>query len=367
MGAQRAALDRPVDILVGTPSRVVQHASKGSLYYGDVEVVVIDEADTMLDRGFGVEVANILKAVRGKPDPARCILVSATMTKQVRHLVAGSFPSIRTVETSTLHKGVSGAKHTFLPVEPGVNKVDLVAQVVEGEVARGRRVMVFCNTLDSCRAVDHHLRERGAPTVCYHGDVPLEERKNAIKEFADPEADPPPLLVATDLAARGLDIPGRVDHVVNFDFPLNPVDYLHRTGRTARAGATGRITSLVAKGDRVLAQRVEEALGKGLPLDALSGDKSELPPHMRPTPQTMQRKSIERKAEKNSRRGKRGSFGAESSTRGGKAPSSRSSRSWNGKRPGAGPSSAGGPRRGDQAGGSFGRSSGASKKFTKFK
>ncbi|KAL4423171.1 hypothetical protein ABPG77_007824 [Micractinium sp. CCAP 211/92] len=96
------------------------------------------------------------------------------------------------------------------------------------------------------------------------------------------------------------------DHVVNFDFPLNPVDYLHRTGRTARAGATGRITSLVAKGDRVLAERIEEALQRGLPLDALSANKQVLPPHMRPKPETLRRKALERKAEKHSNKGTRG-------------------------------------------------------------
>lgn len=306
MGSQKEQLERPLDVLVGTPQRVMQHAEKSNVYYGDVEVVVLDEADTMFDRGFGPEVKAILAAVRGKPRPARCVLVSATMTKAVRRLVEEDFPRIRQVETSTLHRGVAGARHTFLPLPPSANKLDLLLQVIEGEHLRGRRVMVFCNTLASCRAADHFLTERGLQTACYHGDVPVEERKAAIQSFADPEGGRPPLLVCTDLAARGLDIPGRVDHVVNFDFPLNPVDYLHRTGRTARAGATGRITSLVAKGDRVLAERIEEALQRGLPLDALSANKQVLPPHMRPKPETLQRKALERKAEKHSNKGTRG-------------------------------------------------------------
>ena len=89
------------------------------------------------------------------------------------------------------------------------------------------------------------------------------------------------MLSKTHWACRGLDVPGRVDHVVNFDFPLNPVDYLHRTGRTARAGASGRITSLVAKRDSVLARRIESALAADRPLDELSATRAELPPNMR--------------------------------------------------------------------------------------
>jgi superfamily II DNA/RNA helicase len=329
--AQKAALDRPLDLLVATPARVAQHADKGNLYYGDVDVVVLDEADTMLDRGFGPEVESILKAVRSKPTPARCILVSATMTKQVRKLLTENFPTIRTVETSSLHKGVVGARHTFLPVPSGVDKLDLAVQVVNGEVSRGKRVLLFANTLDSCRAAEHHLRESGIPTVCYHGDVPLAERKDAIKQFADPEANPPPVLVATDLAARGLDIPGSVDHVVNFDFPLNSIDYLHRTGRTARAGATGRITSLVGRNDKVLAERVEDALAKGLSLDGMSSDRAVLPPHMRPKPETLARRSADRKAEKHQRssggRG-RSSSGGGRGGRGAGRGSGRSSSSY---------------------------------------
>lgn len=305
MSSQRMALQRPLDILVATPARVVQHASRGNMYYGDVQCIVLDEADTMLDRGFGLEVGQILEAVRSKRregvSPARCILVSATMSKAVKRLITEQFPNIRTIETSTLHRGVQGAKHIFLPVIGTDNKLDMAMRVVEGDVARGHRVMVFCNTLDSCRAAEHRLREQGLSTVCYHGDVPLEERKEALVKFSSEEV---PILVATDLAARGLDIPGRVDHVVNFDFPLNPIDYLHRTGRTARAGASGKITSLVAKSDRVLAQRIEEALGRGLPLDQLSASKASLPPHMRPKPETLARRAAERKASLHSRRGR---------------------------------------------------------------
>lgn len=309
MASQKAALARGVDLLIGTPGKVVQHSDKGNFYYGDVEVVVLDEADTMLDRGFGQEVEKILHAIQHKPQRARCVLVSATMTKQVKHLVSSTFPKIRNVETSTLHKGVSGSRHTFLPANPGVDKLDITMQLLESDYAKKQHTIVFCNTLDSCRAVEHYLSEQGIPTVCYHGDIPVSERKVAISNFSSEDSEgAPPILVATDLAARGLDIPGRVDHVVNFDFPLNPIDYLHRTGRTGRAGAKGKITSLVAKGDQTLARRIEEALGKGLPLDGLSANKAVIPPHMRPKPETLEMRSRQNKAKQHeSKRNTRGS------------------------------------------------------------
>jgi len=301
MSSQKAALGRGLDILVGTPTRVSQHAAKGNLFYGDVDLVVLDEADTMMDRGFGPEVDQILTAVRNKANPARCILVSATMTKQVESLVQSKFPKLRRIQTSTLHKGVSGSKHSFLPAQAGADKLGILSQLVESDMARKDKTVVFCNTLNSCRAVEHYLREGDIDTVCYHGDIPVDERKIAISKFAGVHKDSNDIsyvLVATDLAARGLDIPGKVDHVINFDFPLNSVDYLHRTGRTARAGAQGKITSLVVKADSVLARRIEEALSKGLPLDSLSANRAVIPPHMRPKPETLKLRALKRKAEK---------------------------------------------------------------------
>jgi superfamily II DNA/RNA helicase len=350
---ERAALDRPIDVLVGTPRRVAQHAAAGRVFYGDVQVVVLDEADTMLDEGFGPEVRAVLAAVRGKPGRARCVLAAATAGKKVKKLMEEEFPGIKPVETSSLHRGVSTARHTFLPVVPGSDKIDMLAQLAEADLRGGRRAIVFCNTLSSCRAVDHGLTERGLATLCYHGDVPSDDRRRAIKEFSGAESSAPTVLVATDLAARGLDVPGGVDHVINFDFPLSPVDYLHRAGRTARAGAKGKITSLVAKGDKVLAQRVEEALGAGLPLDQLSSDRAVLPPHMQPKPETLQRRALEKKAENHSRRGTRGA--ARDAT--GKAGKEGSRSGGSGKEGGL---SWGGGNGGSMAGPGGGRSRGGS-------
>ncbi|KAL6779782.1 RH39 [Auxenochlorella protothecoides x Auxenochlorella symbiontica] len=369
---QKVQLAQPLDVVVGTPQRILQHAEEGNLYYGDVETVVLDEADTMLDRGFGPEVRRVLAAVRGKPRPARCVLVSATVTRGVRALMEAEFPGMLTVQGEGLHRGVAGARHVFQALEPGTDKMAALAALVAGEAARGRRVMVFANTLASCRAAEHALAAAGLDTACYHGDMPAAARGESLRRFGgartgagaspgagaggdargeggagagereEDGAPAPPVLVCTDLAARGLDIPGRVDHVINFDFPLNPVDYLHRTGRTARAGSTGRITSLIAKGDRVLAARIEEALQRGLPLDGLSADRRVLPDHARPKPETLARRAKERLVAKHERRGRRG--GARDEVRGG----------WKvrGGEPRAGEPRAGEPRAGPRAGSS---------------
>jgi len=129
--------------------------------------------------------------------------------------------------------------------------------------------LIFCNTVPSCRAVEHRLTELGFKTTSYHGLVPSKVRAANFKRFTSGEV---PILVCTDIAARGLDTTF-VKHVILFDFPLNPIDYLHRVGRTARAGQAGRATSLVAKRDRVLAEAIRRARAAGTAIHLLSSDK----------------------------------------------------------------------------------------------
>lgn len=270
---QKDALVNPLDLVVGTPGRILQHIEEGNLHLGDMKYLVLDEADTMFDAGFGPEIRKIIRPLRSRePDDGQCILVSATLTGPVQKLLTEEFPNMRKVFTDSLHKSVAEARHSFVQVGASENKLRVLEDLIRGEYQRGKRVMVFCNTVGSCRAVDHHLNEGGFRTVNYHGDMPRSDRASALMEFGAEDA-PVPVLVCTDLAARGLDFNKSVGHVVMFDFPLNPVDYIHRTGRTARAGETGRVTSLVIKRDVVLAQRIERAIRSNEPLDALSSDR----------------------------------------------------------------------------------------------
>ncbi|CAN1802116.1 DEAD-box ATP-dependent RNA helicase 39 [Linum perenne] len=285
---QEDSLSNPIDMVVGTPGRILQHIEEGNIVYGDIKYVVLDEADTMFDRGFGPDIRKFLAPLKHRASKTdgqgfQTVLVAATMTKGVQSLVDEEFHGIVHLRTSTLHRKVASARHDFIKLAGSENKLEALLQVLEPSLAKGNRVMVFCNTLDSSRAVDHFLSENQLATVNYHGEVPaaqrsaesqflflfLKPRVENLKKFKSDAGDCP-TLVCTDLAARGLDLD--VDHVIMFDFPSNSVDYLHRTGRTARMGAKGKVTSLVARKDVPLSSRIEEAIRKNESLESLTMD-----------------------------------------------------------------------------------------------
>ncbi|KAJ9675377.1 hypothetical protein PVL29_024353 [Vitis rotundifolia] len=271
---QEDSLNIPIDMVVGTPGRVLQHIEEGNMVYGEIKYLVLDEADTMFDRGFGPDIRKFLAPLKNHASKSddqgfQTVLVTATMTKAVQKLIDEEFQGIAHLRTSTLHKKIASARHDFIKLSGSENKLEALLQVLEPSLAKGNKVMVFCNTLNSSRAVDHFLGENQIFTVNYHGEVPAEQRVENLKKFKTEDGDCP-TLVCTDLAARGLDLD--VDHVIMFDFPLNSIDYLHRTGRTARMGAKGKVTSLVAKKDLLLATRIEEAIRKNESLEALTAD-----------------------------------------------------------------------------------------------
>ncbi|KAK3279289.1 hypothetical protein CYMTET_12818 [Cymbomonas tetramitiformis] len=273
---QENALAQKVDVVVSTPGRLLQHVEKGNVFLGDMRYLVMDEADTMFESGFEKDMKKFLGALKKPGKPSQCILVAATVSKPVRRILEFELPDMRAVNAKSLHKAASNANHNFIRVPGNMNKLEFLRQVIDMENKKQKRTMIFCNTLDSCRAVEHTLTEFGCRTVTYHGEMPKDQRKESFAVFMEEDSAQVPLMVCTDLAARGLDFHQGVHHVVNFDFPLNSVDYMHRSGRTARAGASGNVTSLVDKRAETLAHQIHSRIQQGGSLDDVASNRTEL-------------------------------------------------------------------------------------------
>eukprot|EP01039_Chlorochromonas_danica_P009169 gene9169-10122_t len=306
---QKKALDRVVDLVVASPGRLMQHKEQGNVFLSHVHTVIIDEVDTMLTQGFGSDLRAILRSVLARkegPEGLRpsfqLIMATATLTKSVKALLqevqsenGGAFdinytdPSnptprkaspnktttaveMKIVEVDGVHRSLPNVRHRF-ELTRGKDKLSLLKEILHASTGKNKneRILVFCNTVQSSRAVEYAINEDPAfHAVSYHGELNSREREKNLDDFRSGDEK---LLVCTDLAARGLDIPD-INHVVLFDFPLNPVDYLHRAGRCGRAGRAGKVTSLVSKRDEVLARAIELAIQRKEPIDALSSSKS---------------------------------------------------------------------------------------------
>ena len=253
---QKKSMEKPVDILVGTPNRILRLNREGFMWYGDVKYLVLDEADLLLGEDYVGEVLGLVKPMVTKKDKAKVVMVTASKTRMVERFLRDELNGGLEVETTSLHRAVSSAKHQFLN-QGQDDKLELLEQTILPHI-KGKHGLVFCNTLDSCRAVEHYLQNNDYNSFCLHGSVPLATRKDVLTNFMGSKSGG--LLITTDLAARGLDFGGKVKFVVNFDFPHNKVDYLHRTGRTARAGSHGKVFSLVRGKDRRLAREIELAV-----------------------------------------------------------------------------------------------------------
>lgn len=335
---QRQNFESPIDLLVATPGRLLQHYDRKRIFFSKVKNVVFDEADMLLDAsdgGFARDCYRVVDAIRHRTEAtryvfcvnfvpkfmnlsnfirlhsefARFVLCGATITQVLTREIDNPFPNAKHILSPTLHKSVAKLEQKWITVtadrlaklkellfeeyprassrqkqsqsslegESG-SKKSLKTKASSGTSTAStpketKRTIIFCNTISSCRFLDHELREVGFNTTSYHGDIPVDQRPVNFRKFADGEV---PIIVCTDVASRGLDF-ASVDHVILFDFPLNSVDYLHRIGRTARGGKQGHVTNFIMKRDFVLAEAIQEALKKGLPLDGLSSSAAENP------------------------------------------------------------------------------------------
>ncbi|XP_068915880.1 ATP-dependent RNA helicase DDX47 [Tenebrio molitor] len=257
MMSQALILSKKPHILIATPGRLLDHLENTKGFnLKALKYLVMDEADRILNMDFEVEVDKILKVI---PRERRTFLFSATMTKKVKKLQRACLHDPVKVEVSTKYQTVEKLQQSYIFI-PGKFK-DVYLVHILNEMA-GNSFMIFCSTCNNTIRTALLLRNLGLTAVPLHGQMSQNKRLAALTKF---KAKNRSILISTDVASRGLDIP-HVDVVINFDIPTHSKDYIHRVGRTARAGRSGKAITFVTQYDVELYQRIEQLIGKQLPL-----------------------------------------------------------------------------------------------------
>jgi ATP-dependent RNA helicase RhlE len=272
MGDQERALRGGVGIVIATPGRLLDHMSRGYVDFSSVRILVLDEADRMLDMGFLPDVRRILATL---PKVRQTMLFSATMPPEVVRLAQEYLRDPRMVHVDPGIVAAVGVTHLALPT-PAHRKFELLVELLRDETMTS--VLVFVRTKHRADRLARQLVGRRVDAGVLHGGRSQSQRTRALSAFREGTHR---LLVATDLAARGLDVEG-VSHVVNFDVPHEPESYIHRVGRTARAQRRGDAFTLVAPEEEGDLARIERLLGAPIPRARLPGFDYTAPPTAAP-------------------------------------------------------------------------------------
>ncbi|MCI4331339.1 MAG: DEAD/DEAH box helicase [Thermoplasmata archaeon] len=251
MGDQEAALRGKAEIIIATPGRLLDHMSRGYVDFRHVQILVLDEADRMLDMGFLPDVRRILQTL---PRVRQTMLFSATMPPEVVRLSRDFLHDPKTVQVGATTAAAVGVTHLALPV-PQHLKALLLRDLLQDETMTS--VLVFARTKHRADRLARQLQQWNLDATVIHGDRSQSQRVRALEGFREGRHR---ILVATDIAARGIDVEG-VSHVVNYDVPHEPDVYIHRVGRTARAQRLGDAFSLVSREEEDDFSRIEQLLG----------------------------------------------------------------------------------------------------------
>ena len=268
MEPQTRALKHGADIVVATPGRLLDHMERGHVNFSKVEILVLDEADRMLDMGFAPDVRKILNAL---PDERQTMLFSATISPEVDALARRALNGHASVEIGRRAQPADGIEHIIVAVDK-LQKKGALGSILKAKPAG--QTLVFTRTKYGADKLVTFLRREGIAANALHGDKAQSQRQRTLDQFRSGEAE---ILVATDIAARGIDVDG-IRMVVNFDVPTDPEVYVHRVGRTARAGAQGLALTLISPDEWLLMADVEKLIGKGFPREVIPGFEPSVPP-----------------------------------------------------------------------------------------
>jgi ATP-dependent RNA helicase RhlE len=268
MEPQTRALARGVDIVVATPGRLLDHMERGHVDFSRIAVVVLDEADRMLDMGFAPDVRRILAAL---PARRQTLLFSATISPEVDALARRALDGHASVEIGRRAAPAQGVEHVVVAVDKLAKRAAL-ARVLRAKPPG--QTLVFTRTKYGADKLVTFLRREGIPAHAIHGDKAQSHRTRTLAAFRSGEAD---VLVATDIAARGIDVDG-IQMVVNYDVPQDPEVYVHRVGRTGRAGARGLALTLLSPDEWLLMGDIEKLVGLRFPREVIPGFEPSVPP-----------------------------------------------------------------------------------------
>jgi ATP-dependent RNA helicase RhlE len=261
INSQIDALRRGVDILVATPGRLLDHVQQKTVDLRQVEVLVLDEADRMLDMGFINDIRKILALL---PQKRQNLLFSATFPDEIRKLASAFMKDPVTVEVARRNTPAELVSQVMHPVD-ATRKRELLAHLVKTN--DWKQVLVFCKTKHGANRLAQQLSREGVQADAIHGNKSQNARERALEQFKEGKVR---VLVATDIAARGLDIEA-LPHVVNYDLPHVAEDYVHRIGRTGRAGVEGEAVSLVSHEDRPLMAAIERLINRKIESRVIEG------------------------------------------------------------------------------------------------
>jgi ATP-dependent RNA helicase DeaD len=247
-GPQLAGLRRGAQVVVGTPGRVIDHINKGSMDLSDLQYVVLDEADEMLRMGFAEEVDKILEAT---PEDKQVVLFSATMPSSIRRISKQYLRNPQEVTVKSQTTTGTNIRQRYVQVM-GPHKLDALTRILEAEEFDG--VIAFVRTKMATEDLADKLKARGFTAAAINGDIPQQQRERTVENLRDGKID---ILVATDVAARGLDVE-RISHVVNYDIPNDTESYVHRIGRTGRAGRKGDAILFMTPREKYLLRAIEK-------------------------------------------------------------------------------------------------------------